>query len=981
MSSLKEGSALSQSPDGDPNELDRRDVLRLLGASAALAGFGACTQSPREKILPYAHPPREVTPGTPTPYATSMVIDGFAMGLLVQSHEGRPTKIEGNPDHPASLGATGAHHQASVLDLYDPGRPSSVRRDGGLSSWADLLRDLSQPALSQPSLSPPSLSQPSSFRPWFVLPPQSSPLMASLIDRIRQRHPAARFSFVTPISRRRVYEATQTLFGRLLEPQYDFARGRVVLSLGADFLGGMAHSVRWSREFARARRAASPAAEMNRLYALESTLTATGGMADHRAAVRPSVHASIAAAILREVVARSAAPGADPLGSGRLPAALVAGLPPLESPAETAFVRAAAQDLVQARGASVVIAGDAAPLEVHLLAHALNAVLDNWGQTVWFSEPALLPVDARASLADLAAAIDARAVDRVLVLDSNPVYFAPPGLELERRLRAVPDSLHLTAFENETSRACRSTAPLSHYLESWGDARAFDGTTSFIQPLIEPIHPSRSVVEVLAACAGEPSPRGHLLLTEHYRRVLGARFETRFEEQLRAGLIADSAAPRLSPEADFGQAVEPLRAAWAARVPNTLELHFETSPSLYDGRFANNAWLLELPHPSTKQTWGNGAVISPALAAAWGVENGRVLELEIEGTRVEAPALILPGQGRDVVTLALGYGQTGPQLVGAGVGVNAYVLRATDRDFARPLGVRVTERSEALAITQDHGHARGRPLALRASLDEYRRHPDLTAHLRGAQPTLLPMHNERAAGPQWAMTIDTSICLGCNACVIACQAENNVPVVGKREVQRGREMHWLRIDRYFEGHDEDPRVIHQPMACQHCELAPCEYVCPVNATVHSPDGLNEMVYNRCIGTRFCSNNCPYKVRRFNWFEFTGLPTTEQLARNPDVTVRERGVMEKCTYCVQRIRRSERQARVEQREIAAGEVTSACQQACPTEAIQFGSLTHAGTKLVEWRKEARAYAVLHELGTRPRTQYLAKIDNPNPELSG
>jgi Fe-S-cluster-containing dehydrogenase component/anaerobic selenocysteine-containing dehydrogenase len=967
---------LLKTPDDDTMELDRRDLLRLLGASAALAGVGACTQSPREKILPYALPPREVTPGTPTPYATSMVIDGFAMGLLVQSHEGRPTKIEGNPDHPASLGATGAHHQASVLDLYDPGRPSSVRRDGGLSSWGDALHELSQPT---------------SGRPWFVLPPQSSPLMASIIDRIRQRHPAARFSFVSPISRRRVYEATQTLFGRVLEPQYDFGRARVVLSLGADFLSGMAHSVRWSREFARARRAASPGAEMNRLYVVESTLTPTGSMADHRAAVRPSAHASLAAAILREVVARSAAsgaaplgavpPGAAPPGTVRLPPALVEGLPPLEPSAETAFVRAAAHDLAQAGGASVVIAADAAPLELHLLAHALNAVLGNWGQSVWFSEPALLPGEARSSLADLAAAIDARAVDRVLILDSNPVYFAPPGLELERRLRAAPDSLHLTAFENETSRACRSTAPLAHYLESWGDARAFDGTISFIQPLIEPLHPSRSVLEVLAACAGDPNPRGHGLLTEHYRNVLGARFETRFDEHLRSGVIADSAAPRVSAEADFGRAVEPLRAAWAARLPSTTELHFETSPNLYDGRFANNAWLLELPHPSTKQTWGNGAVISPALAAVWGVENGRVLELEIEGTRVEAPALILPGQARDVITLALGYGQTGPHLVGAGVGVNAYLLRATDRDHARPLNVRITERSEALAITQDHGRARGRPLALLASLDEYRRHPDLTAHLRGPQPTLLPMHTERAGGPQWAMTIDTSICLGCNACVIACQAENNVPVVGKREVQRGREMHWLRIDRYFEGPDDNPRVIHQPMACQHCEMAPCEYVCPVNATVHSPDGLNEMVYNRCIGTRFCSNNCPYKVRRFNWFEFTGLPTTEQLARNPDVTVRERGVMEKCTFCVQRIRRSERQARVEQREIAPGEVVSACQQACPTEAIQFGSLTHAGTKLVDWRQEGRAYSVLHELGTRPRTQYLAKIDNPNSELSG
>jgi Fe-S-cluster-containing dehydrogenase component len=963
--------------DHGPLELDRRGLLQLLGASAALAGLGACTQSPREKILPYARRPREVTPGVATPYATSMVIDGFALGLLAQSHEGRPTKIEGNPEHPASLGATGTYQQASVLDLYDPGRPSSVRRDGALSSWDDVLT---------------SLVRAPSWRPWFVLPPQSSPLVGSLMDEIRRRYAAARFSFVSPISRRRVYDATRLSFGRALEPHYDFARARVVLALGADFLSGMPMSVRWARDFSRARRIAAPGAEMNRLYALEATLTPTGGIADHRAAVRPSAQATIAGAVLREVLARG------PLAAGRrLPPALTDLLPNAEGSSEATFIRAAASDLARASGASVVIAGDGAPLELHLVAHALNAVLGNWGTTVWFSEPALLPAEPRSSLADLAAALDAKTVDSVLVLDSNPVYFAPPALELERRLRSAPESLHLTAFENETSRACRTVAPLSHYLESWGDARAHDGTISFIQPLIEPLHPSRSVIEVLAACAGRPSPRGHTLLTERYRAELGAAFEQRFEEYLRAGLIAGSSSPRLSVEADFSAIIEPLRRAWAEppRAQHR-ELHFEASPSLYDGRFANNAWLLELPHPSTKQSWGNAAVISPALAAALDVDDGRVLALELDGRVLEAPALILPGQAGDVITLALGYGQMGPALLGAGIGVNAFALRSDDGEFAAGLRIRVEDRREALAITQNHGRARGRPLALRATLEEWRRHPDLTAHLRGPQPTLLPVHpahetiarkppepsaGDRAQTEQWAMTIDTSLCLGCSACVVACQAENNVPVVGKAEVARGREMHWLRIDRYFEGPDDDPRVVHQPMACQHCELAPCEYVCPVNATVHSPDGLNEMVYNRCIGTRFCSNNCPYKVRRFNWFEFTGLPTAEQLARNPDVTVRERGVMEKCTFCVQRIRRSERQARIEQREIAPGEVMSACQQACPTEAIQFGSLRHGGTKMVEWRKEGRAYSVLHDLGTRPRTQYLAKIDNPNPELEG
>jgi molybdopterin-containing oxidoreductase family iron-sulfur binding subunit len=500
-----------------------------------------------------------------------------------------------------------------------------------------------------------------------------------------------------------------------------------------------------------------------------------------------------------------------------------------------------------------------------------------------------------------------------------------------------------------------------------------------MQPLIEPLHPTRTIAEVLAACAGDGKSRGHALLTEHWRRELGAGFDVSFEEYLRLGLIPNSASLRQEVEPRFSRASEPIGAAWEPG-PTGPELYFEVSPQVYDGRFANNAWLLELPHPTTKQTWGNAALLGPKLASALGVRDGRVIELAVGDQTVEAPVLIVPGQADETISIALGYGQTGPDLVGRGVGVNAYRLREDDQSAARQVRVRVTEREEKLAVTQNHSDPRGRPLGLIATLEEYREHPELTARLRGEPPTLFPIYKP-SQGPQWAMTIDTSICTGCSACVIACQAENNVPVVGKEEVERGREMHWLRIDRYYTGEAEAPRVVNQPMLCQHCETAPCEYVCPVNATVHSPDGLNEMVYNRCIGTRFCSNNCPYKVRRFNWFEFTGLPTTEQLARNPDVTVRERGVMEKCTYCVQRIRRSEMQARVERRSIEPGEVVTACQQSCPTGAIQFGALEHADTAMVQWRKEGRTYGALNELGTRPRTQYLTRIVNPNPEVEG
>jgi Fe-S-cluster-containing dehydrogenase component len=948
---------LSKPVIGDTFELGRRELLELLGASVALAGFGACTQSPREKILPYSQRVADVTPGVATHYATSMVLDGFAMGVLAKSHEGRPTKIEGNPDHPASLGATGAYEQASVLDLYDPGRLRAVRHAGALASWDDALG---------------ALSGGPEWRPWFVLPPQSSPLLGSLVARVRQRYPGARFSFAGPLTRQRVYEATALIWGRALEPAYDFSRARVVLSLGADFLSAMPMSVRWSREFAAARRTAAPDGSMNRLYVLEPMWTPTGGTADHRVAVRTSAIAPIAAAILREVTAL--VPSAQ-----ALPEALLGPLPHGQSLPEAAFIRAVARDLVAARGESIVLAGDQAPLALHLLAHVLNGCLGNQGRSTWFTQPALLEPAGGAPLAELASALDADAVDALLILDTNPVYWAPPALELERRIARAPQSFHLSYCDNETSRVCRWALPLSHYLESWGDARAADGTVSLVQPLIEPLHPSRSVVELLAACAGDTTSRGHSLLTEHWKGELGASFESSFEEHLRRGLIAGSAFPRLTLPPRWSRVAEPLGVALATRA-QTPELNFEASPSLYDGRFANNAWLLELPHPSTKQTWGNAAVLSPRLAASLGVGNGRVLELALHGQALELPALILPGHADDAITLSLGYGQSGPELVGRGFGANAYRLRADEPSFAEGVVVRDTGREETLAITQDYASTRGRPLALLATLAEYRKNPRLTGEMRGPSPSLLPVY-QPPAGPQWAMTIDTSICTGCSACVIACQAENNVPVVGKEGVTAGREMHWLRVDRYFTGPEEAPSVVHQPMLCQHCEAAPCEYVCPVNATVHSPDGLNEMVYNRCIGTRFCSNNCPYKVRRFNWFEYTGLLTTEQLVRNPDVTVRERGVMEKCTYCVQRIRRAEMQARVEGRDILPNEVVTACQQSCPTNAIQFGSLGHAGTAMVEWRKEGRAYAALHDLGTRPRTQYLAKIENPNPELEG
>jgi Fe-S-cluster-containing dehydrogenase component/anaerobic selenocysteine-containing dehydrogenase len=937
--------------------LGRRELMQLLGASVALAGLGACTQSPREKILPYAQRTPELTPGVAAQYATSMLLDGYAIGVLARSNEGRPTKIEGNPEHPASLGATGVYEQASVLDLYNPGRQQAVRHRGAPASW-DTAMD--------------ALPKDPNARVWFILEPQSSPLIAALITRIAARFPQARFCFDSALSRRSMHASTASVFGGALDPQYDFRRARVTLALGADFLASMPNSVRWSRDFSEGRRNAEPGSSMTRLYMLEPMPTPTGSLADHRLAVRRSDIGPLAAAILAELA--SLLPAAP-----ALPAALLAGLPRADASQHAAWIRAVARDLAAVPGESIVIAGDTEPASTHMLAHALNLVLGNLGRTVTFSTPALIEPQGGESLESFVAAVRQRAVDAVLILEPNPVYTAPAALDLRRWLAQVPSSFHLTYFENETSRACEWVLPLSHYLESWGDARAYDGTLSFIQPLIEPLYASRSLTEVLAACAGDLISRGHTLLQQHYRDELGAAFDTSWDEQLQLGFRPGSAAPATpTPNARWAD-LQALLPTLSAASREGLELNLEPSPTLYDGRFAHNAWLQELPHPLTKQCWGNAAVISPNTAVQLELEAGQIVELELNARKIEAPVLVLPGHADASVTLTLGYGQDAPEGLGHGVGVNAYVFLTPGNFFSPGLSLRKTGRTETLAVTQDHSSVRNRPLALLTSLAEYGRDPQFTAHLRGPQPSLLPVYP--AKGLQWAMTIDTSICTGCSSCVVACQAENNVPVVGKLEVIRGREMHWLRIDRYFEGPAAAPRVIQQPMLCQHCENAPCEYVCPVNATVHSPDGLNEMVYNRCIGTRFCSNNCPYKVRRFNWFEYTDDKSTISMQRNPDVTVRERGVMEKCTYCVQRIRRAEQQARVERRSIRPGEVVTACQQACPMNAIQFGALEHLDTPMVKWRGEPRTYAALHDLGTRPRTQYLAKIVNLNPELEG
>ena len=944
--------------------MSRRGFVKLLGASVALAGVGACAQ-PAEHILPYVDQPPELTPGVPLHYATAMTLGGYATGLLVESHEGRPTKVEGNPQHPASLGAAGVYEQASVLGLYDPRRLDRPARAGRPASWADFRADFL-----------PAATRAGGAGLALLLEPTASPLRLSLLERLRARLPAARVHFHAPLSVESAVEGAALVHGRPLRTRYDLSAADVVVAADADVLAGMPFHLRYAHDFASRRHLASPDGTMNRLYALESGFSPTGATADHRLRVRTGEIPDLLAALLAELADAGVA---VPAGAAELAGFRARG-------ERREWLRAVAADLRGSAGRSAVVVGERQPPEAHALGHLINAALGSLGRTVHLAEPVIPPTPPAAGLPALVEAMRAGEVHSLLVLEANPAYTAPADLELAAALAKVERSACLDLFASETTRLCRWSLPALHYLESWGDGRAYDGTVSFVQPLVKPLRDGRTPDQLLAMLAGEPGADdtdARALLRDFWRGHLQtADFESAWSQALQLGLLPDSAAAASGAAPRWEALPIALQMVERGRPPaDGLELVFRQDPALYDGRFAPNAWLQELPDPVTKLTWDNAALLSPATAERLGVDTGEMLRLRRAGRELRIPALVLPGHADDSLSLGLGYGRRSGEGVEAGVGFDAYRLRTRDAPYVAT-GVEAEGLGEAyrLASTQTHWAMHGRPIVLGATLAEYRENPDFTAEHRGRTLSLYqPFEEGYATGNQWAMAIDLSLCTGCSACVVACQAENNVPVVGKEGVLASREMHWLRIDRYFAGGVTEPTLVMQPMLCQHCEQAPCEYVCPVNATVHSPEGLNEMVYNRCVGTRFCSNNCPYKVRRFNWFNYTADLGQERLAMNPDVTVRARGVMEKCTFCVQRIRRAEIAAQVEERRVRPGEVKTACQQACPTQAIVFGSYTDPEPELAARLAAPRRYSVLHELGTEPRVRYLARITNPNPAL--
>jgi molybdopterin-containing oxidoreductase family iron-sulfur binding subunit len=708
---------------------------------------------------------------------------------------------------------------------------------------------------------------------------------------------------------------------------------------------------------------------MSRLYVVESRLSVTGMSADERLRARPSEVQSIAADVLASLL--DLVPAAPP------PAKVAAAARP-RGPNRN-WVQGVARDLLAHPGAALVVAGDAQPPAVHALAHAMNELLGAAGAAVTYGPSAIFEAGEEShGLGALGRAVDAGGVASLAIVGGNPAFTAAADLDLARRIASVPTSVYVGLHENETSWACRWFAPAAHFLESWGDAASFDGTPSIVQPLIRPLFDGRTVAQILAAYIGQPDAEPLALLRAYWNGRSPGDAQAFWERALVQGVVEGPAPPPVPPHVDWA-AVAALLSSRPSGPPGGFEIAYYADSKVHDGRFAANPWLQELGDPVTKLTWDNAALVSPATASSLGVENEDVVELAVRGRTLRAPVLVLPGVADDTVAIALGYGGAiGTSVSPERVGANAYALRDSRAPWFDAASVRKVEGHWPLALTQEHWSMEGRPIALRHTLAGYRANPDF-AEPMNEKPRLL--YELAPSGKcQWGMTIDLNACTGCSACVVACYAENNLPVVGKGGVRLRREMDWLRIDRYFVGDADDPAVVTQPMLCQHCEAAPCEYVCPVNATVHSPDGLNEMVYNRCVGTRFCSNNCPYKVRRFNFFNYNvAKPPLEQLAMNPDVTVRDRGVMEKCTYCVQRIRETEIRAGREHRAIRDGEVLTACQQTCPTGAIAFGDIADPNTLVSGTRKNRRLYAVLHSLGTLPRTRYLARVVNPNPEL--
>ncbi|HEV7680773.1 MAG TPA: TAT-variant-translocated molybdopterin oxidoreductase [Pyrinomonadaceae bacterium] len=990
--------------------VERRTFLKLMGASMALAGLSGCVFQPAEKIVPNVKQSEDSVPGKALFFATASSLGGIATPLLARSNEGRPTKLEGNPDHPNSRNgdpndrgssATDIFSQASVLSLYDPDRSKIPLFRDESRTWSTFVGEL------RTALDEQRSKQGAGIR--FLTETITSPTLAAQLKGILTEFPQAKWHQYEPVNNDNARAGAITAFGQSVNTIYDFSKADRILSLDADFLSAHPGMLKYARDFGARRRVTEGKKEMSRLYVIETTPTTTGAAADHHWAVKPSELMNAVSAI------------ADRVGAGKISA-------------NTAEFDAIARDLQQHKGASIVIAGKEAPPQVHALVHAMNAALDNVGKTVFYTDPVEAnSVDQRQSLQELLKDIDDGHVELLMIIGGNPVYNTPADLKLNQERMFKPKlRVHLSQYKDETSDLCHWHIPESHYLETWSDTRAYDGTVTIVQPLIEPLYQSKSAHELLAVFTPQYDKKPYEIIRDYWRgqQAAGSQeqaaaagaggsstptpaatpsgdFESWWRKCVHDGFIPNTAAPSKSVSVNAAG----LSGQDAGKMPALpgFEIVFRTDPTIYDGRFANNGWLQELPKPLSKLTWDNAALISPNTAKQLGItktigkKGGDIyvdtLKITHQGRTFTdmVPTWITPGQPDGVITIHLGYGRTNAGNTGNGHGFNAYQIRTADSPWSAS-GVQVEKGSgQALvAVTQLHFLLEDRDFSkedrdvLRSqTLDEYLKGtpageshdpaPDDTLY----HPELFDYKNQgNGLDYAWGMAIDLNNCIGCNACTIACQSENNIPVVGKEQVVRSREMHWIRVDTYFKGEDaNNPEATNfMPVPCMHCENAPCEPVCPVHATVHSAEGLNDMVYNRCVGTKYCQNNCPYKVRRFNFFLYQDWEKpTYQLMRNPEVSIRSRGVMEKCTYCVQRIQGAKIQSEIEGRKVRDGEIVTACQAVCPTEAIVFGDINDPNSRVSKVKADRRDYSLLAELNTKPRTTYLTALRNPNPEI--
>ena len=927
---------------------DRRRFLSVAGASLGLAGLTACTKQPSERIVPYVRQPEDVVPGKPLFFATAQTHLGQATGLLAESHMGRPTKVEGHPDHPASLGGTDLLAQASVLDLYDPDRSRAVTHLGRIRGWDTFVTEVAAVATTLKAVGGQGLR--------ILTGTLTSPTVGALLEQLLAEMPEARWHQFESAGTDNARAGVRRAFGRDLAVRYDLTRADVVVGIDSDFLNAGPAAVRHAKDFASRRKIQDPEAArdaMSRLYAVESHPSVTGTVADHRMALAPAQLAHFTAALAAQLgVAGVTAP------SGFESA----------DPKQQAWIEEVAADLQAHAGTSLVIAGDYADPEIHTLVCAINVHLGNVGTTVTYSDPvevwpADTEADQAASFAALLADMEAGAVDTLVVLGANPVYGAAADQDVAAAMENVRLRIHLGSHVDETAEHCHWHVPEAHYLECWSDSRAFDGTISIGQPLVEPLYDGKTAAVLLAAFLGRPLVSDHDLIREHWKRSpqAGGGFEAFWRRSVHDGMVSDSALPAVEAGLD-GAAVQTAAQTLANASAPGLELSYRPDTNVFDGRFANNSWLQECPRPLTKLTWDNALLMSPKTAREKGLgdlvegndqsKQAPMVRLSVGERSLELPVWVVPAHADGCLTLHLGFGRTRGGQVADGAGFDASAVRTSGAPWRVSEGVdfAATGGTYALASTQDHHSMEGRHLVRMSDLEHYLEDPEHAgAHHHHGPIDISLMSGEEFPydGYSWGMSIDLTSCTGCNACVVACQSENNIPPVGKEEVMKGREMHWIRIDRYFEGEDADhvENVVHQPVTCMHCEQAPCEVVCPVAATVHSDEGLNDMVYNRCVGTRYCSNNCPYKVRRFNFFLYQDFETPSlQLGRNPDVTVRSRGVMEKCTYCVQRINQARIVAKREDRKIADGEIVTACQGVCPSDAIVFGDINDPESKV-------------------------------------